>query len=366
MECYLTDISVIIPSCNDCERLCLTLKAFKEQSIDHKYFEIIVVDDGSTDDTLIMLKDITCDFKLNVVRLKTNLGRCCARNQGILASNGELLIFNDADMIPQRDFIKNHVKSHTHENRVVIGPIWHRIFTFYNSDFKITPTDIDNKSYFKNMYIADWSIKYKSIISKYGNKLKEFNFPWMFLFSGNMSIHKKKIIEAGMFDENFNHWRGEDWELGCRLYRQGVEFYYSHDNLSIHQEHPPRGKKISVYSKKSTNYIIKKHKCLEIRIFYLAHYFGYEKLNTAVNEYYNLKKDSTWNQLISGIDTFIQYYCDKRIQKRSDLVEDWEDEERDFNLDINHVIVCISELKKIYGSYSSLATILTKLLSNLL
>lgn len=97
-------ISVIIPVYN-CEKyIGTTLKSVINQNF--KDYEIIVIDDGSTDNSLEIIKLTLkgCGIKYKIIHQK-NAGVSVARNQGILASEGEFLVFVDGD-----DYIlENHL-----------------------------------------------------------------------------------------------------------------------------------------------------------------------------------------------------------------------------------------------------------------
>lgn len=86
-------ISVIIPAHNEERYILRTVQSVKNQRF--KNFEIIVVDDGSTDRTASIVKN-EADF---VVSLKKKSGPAAARNMGVKKSSGEMLIFLDADTV---------------------------------------------------------------------------------------------------------------------------------------------------------------------------------------------------------------------------------------------------------------------------
>lgn len=93
------DISVVIPAFNEAERL----PSFLRQVISYcikskKIYEIIIVDDGSTDNTFEAASSYKTEFSnLSVIRIKKNMGKGYAVKEGILKSNGEICLFLDAD-----------------------------------------------------------------------------------------------------------------------------------------------------------------------------------------------------------------------------------------------------------------------------
>ena len=93
-------ISVIIPTYNEEKHIVQCLESLSNQTL--KPLEIIVVDDGSTDSTLLKIKN----FDLVVIR-QDHSGAGAARNLGAKKSRGEILFFVDADMEFNKNFLKD-------------------------------------------------------------------------------------------------------------------------------------------------------------------------------------------------------------------------------------------------------------------
>jgi len=97
-------VSVIIPAYNEEKTIGECLKYLTKQT--YKNFEIIVVDDGSTDKTLKILQELkNKNLKLKIVHGKHS-GTGAARNLGAKKATGEILVFVDADMIFEKNFLK--------------------------------------------------------------------------------------------------------------------------------------------------------------------------------------------------------------------------------------------------------------------
>lgn len=93
-------VSVVVPAYNAAATLPLCLAALAAQSYPRDAYEVIVVDDGSTDNTA----DLARDAGVRVIT-QPNAGPAAARNRGAAAANGELLLFTDADCAPTPDWI---------------------------------------------------------------------------------------------------------------------------------------------------------------------------------------------------------------------------------------------------------------------
>jgi len=104
------DVSVIIPTYNRKDSLLRTLDSLSRQTFPADRFEVIVMDDGSTDGTEEIAEE-TFPFILRYV-YQTNSGGVVARNRGASEAQGDLLVFLDDDMSPLADYIVSLAKAH--------------------------------------------------------------------------------------------------------------------------------------------------------------------------------------------------------------------------------------------------------------
>lgn len=115
-------VSVIIPTYNRKDSLLRTLDSLARQTYPADRFEVLVVDDGSSDET----EDVTqrvYPFALHYLR-QENAGEIVARNNGALHSNGELLVFVDDDIEASSEYLATMVAIHqTHPKSVVLGAL---------------------------------------------------------------------------------------------------------------------------------------------------------------------------------------------------------------------------------------------------
>ncbi len=94
-------VSVVIPAYNARKTMGECVEALKNQSYPHDRYEIVVVDDGSADDTA----DVASVERVTVIRQGQNQGPAVARNTGVSRSRGDIILFTDADCIAAPDFI---------------------------------------------------------------------------------------------------------------------------------------------------------------------------------------------------------------------------------------------------------------------
>ncbi|WP_291651063.1 glycosyltransferase family 2 protein [Clostridium sp.] len=277
--------SVIIPAYNSKERLYYNLISLNNQDCDLNIFEVIVVDNGSNDNTIEMLENFKAKFAFKFVRLEKNRGIARGRNEGIRRAVGDILIFHDSDMIASRDFITRHLKNHEEKDIVVCGIPWKRIFTFYYKELKVSIENhlgeavikldeksnmidkyplIDVESITDGSYInesfdldAEFIRGLKLILKNHNDELKDYNLPWRFFLTNNASAERNRVIEVGMFDENIVGYGFEDYDLGIRLYKSGSKFIFDKNILSVHQEHPTNNNLFE--TRENINYICKKY-----------------------------------------------------------------------------------------------------------
>ncbi|MEN7982575.1 MAG: glycosyltransferase family 2 protein [Nanoarchaeota archaeon] len=125
--------SVIIPAYNEENYIGKCLESLGKQSF--KDFEIIIIDDGSTDKT----REIIRKYKKIILIIGEHKGTAFSRNLGAKKAKGEILIFVDADMTFNKDYLKNLVKpilenekiiGATHENEIAMNTdnIWSRLW----------------------------------------------------------------------------------------------------------------------------------------------------------------------------------------------------------------------------------------------
>lgn len=204
-------LSVVIPTYNRKDALVETLKAFSRQS--YKDFEVIIVDDGSTDGTGEIIKKLNLPFEIQYI-FQQNKGPASARNLGIKHSKEEIIFFTGDDIILSNNLLEEHIKNYYNsgENLAVLG------YTQWAPQIKITP--------FKK-YIANYHFAYSSI----NNKEDVY---WGYFFTSNISIYKKLLEKAGLFDEEFPYAAYEDTELGYRLSQQGMKMIFNKEAIAYH------------------------------------------------------------------------------------------------------------------------------------
>lgn len=215
-------LSVIIPTHNRAEILktCLA-KLARQNDVE---FEVIVVDDGSTDHTEPMVARLRHDYKManwsNLYYIKQPASQQgIARNRGVEKATGELILFMGDDIFALPDFLKAHVRAHQEnpqENVVILG------YTTWDPKLLIN-------AYMKFLESSGWQFAYKKL--KKGFIEKDL---FKYFYTSNISL-KKTFFEKEKFDETFLAYGWEDIELGFRLWKKHqMKVYYEPDAGVFH------------------------------------------------------------------------------------------------------------------------------------
>lgn len=168
-------------------------------------FEIVIVVDGSTDGTAQALRELKPPCSLRVIE-QSNRGPSVARNNGIQAARGELLLFIDDDIICGPHLFRRHVEAHADsEPMVAYGPI---------SIAAETPQSF--LKYANEVWYRDY---YGRIEAQNGLNLPKDDY-----LIGNSSMPRATLVECGGFDETMT--AKEDYELGLRLWKTGLRFKF--------------------------------------------------------------------------------------------------------------------------------------------
>jgi len=216
--------SVIVSAYNRLEALKLCLTALLHQTIELDKYEIILVDDCSTDGTKEYIdKIIHTESNIKHIRHQVNQGLACARNSGIMSARGEYIIFLDCDIISEPDFIEQFLFYHAQysdEKIVVIG----------NLSFHKTLTDKNNIAYFAQSRYLGFRTKREIA------KIDYSNLPPRYFAGGIASIPYSTVMEVGLFDSTFKYYGGEDTDYGIRLGNHGVRLIYGASVKAYHND----------------------------------------------------------------------------------------------------------------------------------
>src|SRR5581483_2744181 len=195
-------ISVVIATKDRAAYLERALASFGEQ-IGAPSFEVIVVDNGSTDETKNVVERMGAASRFPVRYVyepEPNRGK--ARNRGIAVAEGYLIVFCDDDVVAPPRFLAGHEAAHSTTELVVNGPI---------------------------LNVASYEDRPKPSV---------VNYSGAFLCTCNVSIPKPALEAVGGFDERFDLYGWEDTELGVRLREHGMRWRFAWDAYIWHIKSP--------------------------------------------------------------------------------------------------------------------------------
>jgi GT2 family glycosyltransferase len=229
--------SFVIPTYNRKEYLKRSLDALNDLSgYNGDTYEVIVVDDGSSEDVFEYIKGVNRNYLINYIYLERSEISCRSRtrNYGSAAARGKYVVFIDNDIIVNNNHLLELDRYfNVSDNVVIIG-------TRLDCDpEKIEKTDLKE---LRARAISDadptvLDLRHLALNSLSYN-LPAHKYPWMQTLTCNLAIPRKMLQESEGFDENFKKWGYEDIELGYRLHKAGARFMFNSRLELLHQSHP--------------------------------------------------------------------------------------------------------------------------------
>lgn len=213
-------LSVVIPTHNRRETLRLCLDALRRQTVTTGW-ELILVDDGSQDGSAVMAREEAGAFAVpvKVISQQPNRGPAAARNRGLAAATGDLILFLDDDILAAPDLIDRHLQAHQQHPEMTAAVLG---YITWSPSLRPTP--------FMDWLGEKWWFCYGRI--KPGAVLDGWAF-----YSCNASLKRSFLSQAGGFDERFPRAAYEDTELGWRLQKAGMNLTYHPEAWGHHHQH---------------------------------------------------------------------------------------------------------------------------------
>ena len=203
-------ISVVVPTYNRLPILRKSIGALEKQKLtDNKIdgYEIVIVDDGSTDETLAWLAENKSQLPHVKVFQQNHQGAAAARNLGVENAQGDTIIFIDSDLVITESFLQCHANALVKAEQELKSD---RLFTY---GAVINTNNFDNPTS-EPYKITDFSAAYFA--------------------TGNVAIARKWLIEAGLFDTGFQLYGWEDLELGVRLKKLNLKLIKCPEAMGYH------------------------------------------------------------------------------------------------------------------------------------
>jgi len=237
--------SVIIPTYNRAGLLRHTLDSLVGQHLPTAEFEVLVVDDGSSDGTAELVRGYADRLDLRYFFQPDEGWRVAqARNVGLAAAAGAVSVMVDSGVVLHSGCLAAHLDSH----RRAAGPV---AVVGYVYGFGTDGVEAEEmvraleSGGFENpdTFIAQlaengrWADVRERFYAKYADEFAELPAPWIVYWTCNVSAPTDRLRAVGGFDEQIRSWGGEDLELGYRLHLDGVRFTLNRAACSVHSPH---------------------------------------------------------------------------------------------------------------------------------
>jgi len=197
-------VSIVVPAFNCSKTIADTLNALRRQTYTGP-IEIIVVDDGSTDQT----PQIVQSFEEVIYLRQDNAGPAAARNKGFKASTSEIVFFTDSDCIPHDDWVECSMASFTDKKIAAVSGSY----------------DIANPQELLALSI------YREIMFRHNELMPEF--PKAF-GSYNVAIRRNIFESLGGFNTGYRYPSGEDNDLSYKILLLGSKIFFNKKSLVKH------------------------------------------------------------------------------------------------------------------------------------
>mgnify|MGYP001773383888 CR=1 FL=1 len=196
-------ISVQISTYNRCNILKEVLISLDNQTIDKDLYEVVVINDGSTDKTEQVVNDLIPKVKYNLKLInQEHKGLPYARNNGILNTKRKYILFIDDDVLADKNLVLYHLKTHQeHKDKIVV-----RGWVNHIKELKIPDKPRFNLS----------------------------DFSTSFFWTSNVSVEREYLIKAGLFCEKFHKYGWEDIEMGYKLRKFGLKLIINNKAIGYH------------------------------------------------------------------------------------------------------------------------------------
>jgi len=206
------ELSVVIPTYNRLETLRHVMPSLLASDLPAERFEIIVADSNSSDGTAEFLAGVAAE-RPNVRHVPGPYsGRAMARNAGIAAARGAVVLFTDADIIASPDLLSRHLDHHRANGRNAVVGMELQVGSLHEYERLRAQPEL------------------RRPLHPSGRK----RLTWLYFLTGNASVRKSDLDAVGRFDENFTGYGHEDLELGYRLQAAGVAILYEPLAVNYH------------------------------------------------------------------------------------------------------------------------------------
>ncbi len=246
----LKDVCIVIPVYNRPKILAITLAAITHQSYPKDLIQVIVVDDGSKDETLKVIRKF--EPLLNILyywQPDKGYRPGQARTAGMRLSTASNIITLDCDMLPTKHLVAEFMSIlNRRKTSILVGPRKYVCTDHLTADDVIKdyfwidslPEITTNNSVATGKYMGKKTVDWRHAFYKRTDFLNNSIFPFIAFASGNVAYSREAFEFTQGYDSEFEKWGSEDTEFGYRLFAEGFYIEPVMGALALHQE-PPGG-----------------------------------------------------------------------------------------------------------------------------
>lgn len=242
---YQPSVSIVIPVYNNLAGLVRLLGTCERLTYPREKLEIIVVNDGSTDRIASFQVDYNFDLPHKMITLEVNRGRSVARNTGIEAATGEIILFIDSDMEVEPDLIEQHVRFYSDDQCIgVMGEFFLPPFVQKNVWFRYLDSPVRGARKWHKQTGRNCPV------------------PFQYVISMNLSVRITVARQVGGFEVDITSYGGEDSEFAYRIIQSNTGYFsYNPDAIAYHQHESLKktALKLYEYGSLSLPVILKRH-----------------------------------------------------------------------------------------------------------
>lgn len=218
-------VSFVVPTYRRPDALRPTLAALLAVDYPHDRYEVIVVDDGSADETADVVAELQKGAEAKLVYVQQeNAGAATARNRGARSATGELLIFVDDDIVVQPSHVRDHIAARATRGDALVNGHWEfpagLVRVFAATPFGRFRLGLER-------WVKDGVAK---------TPLGDGREAPSAVTACNLGLRRALFLELGGFDETFPFAGYEDQELSYRAVRAGCPLVYDRRIQLVHND----------------------------------------------------------------------------------------------------------------------------------
>lgn len=247
--------SIVIPALNAGYSLEMVLRCLEAQEYSFDAFECIIVNDGSSDMTASLLDNYHAPYSMSVISNKNNQGRAISRNLGWRHAQGEFVAFLDADTLPDPYWLRDYNQAFSQDYDVISGTRYSVENNPTSKNFEKNLSQLcssglndllrkDINTQFANLHRRSSVGPYASaLLERFEMELRSLclQSPQSVLcgysfITSNVAVRRNLLVSTNGFDPFLR--RGEDTDLGIRIWELGARFGYAEGAAAYHQYDP--------------------------------------------------------------------------------------------------------------------------------